>query len=53
MISFTIITSTPALLASFLTSRGIIQQVTDPAGNTSYVGVLPGMEWVEGPNRIA
>lgn len=53
MINFTVITDTPARLANFLVSRGVIQQVTDPlSGETRYVGVKPGMEWVKVPNPI-
>jgi hypothetical protein len=48
MISFVIITDTPARLATFLVSRGIIEQKADG----SYVGVRPGMEWVKVPNPI-
>jgi hypothetical protein len=48
MISFVIITDTPARLANFLVSRGIIKQNADG----SYVGVRPGMEWVKVPNPI-
>jgi hypothetical protein len=48
MISFTVITDTPARLATFLVNRGIIEQ--NAQGN--YVGVRPGMEWVKVPNPI-
>jgi hypothetical protein len=48
MISFTVITDTPARLASFLVSRGIIEQNSEG----KYVGVRPGMEWVKVPNPI-
>jgi hypothetical protein len=48
MISFVIITDTPARLATFLVNRGIIEQNADG----SYVGVRPGMEWVKVPNPI-
>jgi hypothetical protein len=48
MISFAIITDTPARLATFLVNRGIIEQ--NAQGN--YVGVRPGMEWVRVPNPI-
>jgi hypothetical protein len=48
MISFAIITDTPARLATFLVNRGIIEQ--NAQGN--YVGVRPGMEWVKVPNPI-
>jgi hypothetical protein len=52
-ISFVVITSTPGLLATFLASRGIIEQKTDArTGQTYYVGVRPGMEWVRVPNPI-
>jgi hypothetical protein len=52
-ISFVIITSTPGLVATFLASRGIIEQKTNPlTGQTYYVGVRPGMEWVRVPNPI-
>jgi hypothetical protein len=52
-ISFVIITSTPGLVATFLASRGIIEQKTDTlTGQTYYVGVRPGMEWVKVPNPI-
>jgi hypothetical protein len=48
MISFVIITDTPARLANFLVNRGIIEQNADG----SYEGVRPGMEWVKVPNPI-
>ncbi len=48
MISFVVITDTPARLAAFLVSRGIIEQNADG----SYRGVRPGMEWVRVPNPI-
>lgn len=52
-INFIIITDTPGKLATFLASRNIITQKTDPkTGATYYVGVLPGMEWVKVPNPI-
>jgi hypothetical protein len=53
MISFVVITDTPARLANFLESRGIIEQKTDPlTEETYYIGVRPGMEWVKVPNPI-
>jgi hypothetical protein len=53
MISFVVITSTPGVVATFLASRGIIEQKTDArTGQTYYVGVRPGMEWVRVPNPI-
>jgi hypothetical protein len=52
-INFVVITDTPGRVATFLASRGIIEQVTDPmTQQTSYVGVRPGMEWVRVPNPI-
>lgn len=51
--SFVVLTDTPARLANFLEARGYVKQVTDPtSGETSYVGVKPGMEWVKVPNPI-
>jgi hypothetical protein len=52
MISFVVITDTPARLANFLVNRGIIEQVPDGEGGQHYVGVRPGMEWVKVPNPI-
>ena len=53
MINFVVITDTPQRLANFLVSRGVIKQETDPvSGETRYVGVKPGMEWVKVPNPI-
>jgi hypothetical protein len=53
MISFAIITDTPARLAAFLVDRGIIEQKTDHQTEEAYyVGVRPGMEWVRVPNPI-
>jgi hypothetical protein len=53
MISFVVITSTPGLVVTFLTNRGVIEQQTDSlTGQTYYVGVRPGMEWVRVPNPI-
>jgi hypothetical protein len=52
MISFTVITDTPARLATFLVNRGIIELTTDPRTGETYVGVRPGMEWVRVPNPI-
>jgi hypothetical protein len=52
MINFTVLTDTPARLATFLVNRGIIEQKTDPTGQTYYAGVRPGMEWVRVPNPI-
>jgi hypothetical protein len=52
MISFTVITDTPARLATFLVNRGIIELTTDPRVGETYVGVSPGMEWVRVPNPI-
>jgi hypothetical protein len=48
MRSFTLITSTPGLVANFLEARGVIQKQPDG----SYLGVLPGLEWIEVPNPI-
>jgi hypothetical protein len=45
---FVIATDTPGRLATFLESRNIIKQESDG----SYSGVLPGLEWVEVPNRM-
>jgi hypothetical protein len=47
MISFVIITDTPARLRDFLVARNIIKQE-----GSNYVGVLNGMEWVMVPNPI-
>jgi hypothetical protein len=47
-ISFVVITDTPGRVATFLSSRGIIEQ--NAQGN--WVGVRPGMEWVKVPNPI-
>jgi hypothetical protein len=52
MISFVVITDTPGRVATFLASRGIIEQVSDGEGGQVYVGVRPGMEWVRVPNPI-
>jgi hypothetical protein len=52
MLNFVVITSTPGLVATFLASRGIIEQYTTLAGETAYRGVRPGMEWVRVPNPI-
>jgi hypothetical protein len=52
MINFTVITDTPQRLATFLVSRGVIEQYTDDQGQTAYRGVRPGMEWVGVPNAI-
>jgi hypothetical protein len=52
MMNFVLLTDTPGRVASFLQSRGIIQQTTNLAGQQSWAGVLPGMEWVEVPNPI-
>jgi hypothetical protein len=52
MISFTVITDTPARLRDFLIARNIIKEVDDGQGGTSLVGVRPGMEWVRVPNPI-
>jgi hypothetical protein len=52
MINFVVITDTPGRLATFLVSRGIIEQFTDDNGQTAYRGVRPGMEWVRVPNPI-
>jgi hypothetical protein len=52
MISFVVITDTPARLANFLVNRGIIEQVPDGEGGQHYAGVRPGMEWVKVPNPI-
>lgn len=46
-LNFVVITDTPGRVATFLSSRGIIQQV-----DGEWVGVLPGMEWVRVPNPI-
>jgi hypothetical protein len=51
MISFSIITATPALLRNRLLERGIIKEVTS-FGQTQIVGVHPGFEWVRVPNPI-
>jgi hypothetical protein len=48
MLSFVVITDTPGRLATFLASRGIVEQL--PSG--AYVGARPGMEWVRVPNPI-
>lgn len=48
MKNFVVVTDTPGRLASFLESRGIIEK--NAQGN--YEGVIPGMEWIEVPNRI-
>jgi hypothetical protein len=53
MISFVVITDTPGRVTTFLANRGIIEQKTDNlTGQTYYVGVRPGMEWVKVPNPI-
>jgi hypothetical protein len=53
MISFAVITDTPARLATFLVNRGVIEQKIDPQTGQPYLdGVLPGMEWVRIPNPI-
>jgi hypothetical protein len=53
MISFTLLTDTPARLRNALISRGIIEQKTDPrTGKTIYVGTRNGVEFVEVPNPI-
>lgn len=48
MISFTILTSTPADLRDFLIARDVL--TTTPAGDL--VGSRRGVEWVELPNPI-
>jgi hypothetical protein len=52
MISFSIITGTPALLRDRLIERGILQEVDDGDGGTMVVGVHPGFEWVRVPNPV-
>jgi hypothetical protein len=52
MINFVVITDTPGRVVTFLTARGIIEQVDDGHGNTVLNGVRPGMEWVRVPNPI-
>jgi hypothetical protein len=47
MISFVVITDTPARLRDFLIARNVIQDV-----NGVLTGVRPGMEWVRVPNPI-
>jgi hypothetical protein len=51
MISFTILTTTPAVLRDQLIARDVINQVTQE-GQTVLVGVREGLEWVEVPNPI-
>jgi hypothetical protein len=52
-ISFVVITDIPGRVATFLVSRGIIEQKTNSlTGQTYYTGVRPGMEWVRVPNPI-
>jgi hypothetical protein len=51
MISFSIITGTPALLRDRLIERGIIQEIVVD-GQTQVVGVHPGFEWVRVPNPV-
>jgi len=52
MISFTIITSTPAVLRNQLIARDIIKEEVDRFGQTQLVGVREGLEWIEVPNPI-
>lgn len=53
MISFTLLTNTPAQLRDFLIARDVIEQYVDPVdGQTKLRGVLPGMEWVRVPNPV-
>ena len=53
MISFTLLTDTPARLRNQLIARGIIKQDVDEQGRgPTLVGVRPGVEWVEVPNPI-
>lgn len=56
MISFTIITSTPAVLRNQLVARDVIKEITitDPNGSTrtKLIGVRQGLEWIEVANPI-
>jgi hypothetical protein len=51
MISFTILTTTPAVLRDQLIARDVIKQVTQE-GQTVLVGVREGLEWIEVPTPI-
>jgi hypothetical protein len=50
MISFVVITDTPARVRDFLVARGVIKETE--TGSGIYTGVRHGMEWVEVPNPI-
>jgi hypothetical protein len=50
MISFVVVTDTPARLRDFLVSRNVIKETETGSGR--YAGVRPGMEWVMVPNPI-
>ena len=56
MISFTIITSTPAALRDRLIARDVIKEETftdlDGVTKTRLVGVREGLEWAQVPNPI-
>ena len=52
MISFTLLTDTPARLRNQLIARGIVETYTDRNGQQALRGVRPGVEWVEVPNPI-
>jgi hypothetical protein len=51
MISFTILTTTPAVLRDQLIARDVIKEEVQE-GQTVLVGVREGLEWVEVPNPI-
>jgi hypothetical protein len=50
MISFVVVTDTPARLRDFLVSRNVIKETETGSGR--YTGVRPGMEWAMVPNPI-